>query len=338
MRITSPHSQQLHRLQATGFTLGSKELLHYQSQSKLLDLVPKVKINAQLSGGYISAVKGRGMEFDEARHYQPGDDIRAIDWRVTARTGKTHTKIYREERERPVFILCDFSRSMHFGTQLLYKSVQAAHYASLVSWNAIERGDKLGAIVFSDTEHREIKPKGRKKAVLSVFHALTEIHNHVSVKPDTSNATKESNNPLEQSLMKLRRLAKPGSLVCLISDFELFNETCSKYISDMRRHCEIQAANIFDPLEIAIPESAAGRTLSLQSEHSNQPVSLSSKASYHAYALEREKKQAWLKRALFPYVSQYSNISAGQSLIEQLNAHNKHLNQNQANAKTGMLP
>ena len=122
-------AETLSALGADGFTLNTAELIAYRAHAHLMNLKPTQNVKAQLSGGYLSSVKGRGMEFDEARHYQAGDDIRAIDWRVTARTGKTHTKVYREERERPVFILCDFRSTMRFGTQFVYKSVQCGHLA-----------------------------------------------------------------------------------------------------------------------------------------------------------------------------------------------------------------
>ena len=124
--MSDVHSQ-LALLQTNGVNLSTAELLRYQQLAKLFSLAPKRSPQARLAGSYLTKHKGRGMEFDEARHYQPGDDIRAIDWRVTARTGKTHTKIYREERERPVFLFCDFSPSMMFGTRLLTKSMQVAH-------------------------------------------------------------------------------------------------------------------------------------------------------------------------------------------------------------------
>lgn len=103
---------QLNKLQSNGVSLSTAELLRYQQLAKLFSLAPKRMPQAKLAGSYLTKHKGRGMEFDEARHYQPGDDIRAIDWRVTARTGKTHTKVYREERERPVFLFCDYLPSM----------------------------------------------------------------------------------------------------------------------------------------------------------------------------------------------------------------------------------
>ncbi len=167
---------QLDKLQSNGVSLSTAELLRYQQLAKLFSLAPKRMPQAKLAGSYLTKHKGRGMEFDEARHYQPGDDIRAIDWRVTARTGKTHTKVYREERERPVFLFCDYLPSMAFGTQLLTKAVQAAHVSSLISWSAAARGDKVGALVFNQQQHKEIKPLTRKKAVLHVCHELMALH------------------------------------------------------------------------------------------------------------------------------------------------------------------
>ena len=143
----------LNERSADGVSLNMKQLLHYKAKTGLVSLSPRKSNQAKLAGSYLAKTKGRGMEFDEARHYQPGDDIRAIDWRVTARTGTTHTKLYREEKERPIFILADLSENMRFGTQLLYKSVQAAHLASLIAWAAKERGDRIGGLVFNQTSH-----------------------------------------------------------------------------------------------------------------------------------------------------------------------------------------
>lgn len=130
---TTEHLQWLKSCHANGVSLDLKELIYYRAKARLLDLTPKNQIKHKMAGQYLAPHKGRGMEFAEVRHYQPGDDIRSIDWRVTARTGQTHTKIYQEEKERPVFIFTDFSNTMLFGSQLLLKSVQAAHLSALVA-------------------------------------------------------------------------------------------------------------------------------------------------------------------------------------------------------------
>jgi uncharacterized protein (DUF58 family) len=314
MNFVQTYQQQLQSISSNGIELGTDELLYYQGFTKLLDLSPKSRVKAHLSGGYASSIKGRGMEFDEARHYQPGDDIRAIDWRVTARTGKTHTKVYREERERPVFVVCDLSSSMQFGTQLLFKSIQAAHFASLLGWSAIDRGDKLGAIVFNNVEHVELKPKTRKRAVLSLFHALTDIQHKA-----LQSSNKTDTIALESSLMRTRRLARPGSTVYIISDFEHFNEQCAKYVSDIRRHCEVQSIEIHDPIEQCLPTTAAGRRLTLQPSGSNETITIGSRASYQAYSEERAKKQHRLSTLLKPHVSSHLELSAGTLLLDQLN-------------------
>ena len=128
-----------------GVNLTQKELLACQTIARALP-EKRSKARANLAGHRASLIKGRGMEFAEVRHYQPGDDVRTIDWRVTARTGKVHTKLFVEERERPVLILLDLSHSLYFGSSLLLQSVQAAHLATTLGWSAIQHGDRLGAL------------------------------------------------------------------------------------------------------------------------------------------------------------------------------------------------
>ena len=132
------------------------------------------KNRAQQSGAYMSRFKGRGMEFDEARLYQPGDDIRSIDWRVTARTGKTYTKVFREERERPVFISVDDRLTMHFATRGVFKSVLAAKLAGLLAWAAEHHGDRIGGQLFSEHDCYELKPQNGRHAVLRFLNTLVK--------------------------------------------------------------------------------------------------------------------------------------------------------------------
>ncbi|MDD5114985.1 MAG: DUF58 domain-containing protein, partial [Methylobacter sp.] len=141
-----------------------KTLINLAGPAASLNLQP-ASIRSRQSGGYVSRFKGRGMEFDETRLYQPGDDIRSIDWRVTARTGKTHTKLFREERERPVFIAVDDRAAMHFATRGVFKSVLAAKLAGLLAWTAQHHGDRMGGQIFSDNSCRELKPQNGRHAV-----------------------------------------------------------------------------------------------------------------------------------------------------------------------------
>ncbi len=197
---------------------------------------------AQQSGAYVSRFKGRGMEFDEARLYQPGDDIRSIDWRVTARTGKTYTKVFREERERPVFISVDNRLTMHFATRGVFKSVLAAKLAGLIAWAAEHHGDRIGGQLFSEQDCFEIKPQNGRHAVLRFLNAL--------VKPQKSAAKHFT---LSQVLARLNQHARPGSLVYIVSDFRGINDESETHIAKLARHCEVVLIFIYDPLESSLP-------------------------------------------------------------------------------------
>ncbi len=208
----------------------------------------QASIRSAQGGGYVSPFKGRGMEFDEARLYQPGDDIRSIDWRVTARTGKAHTKLFREERERPVFIAVDNRPTMHFATRGVFKSVLAAKLAGLLAWTAQQHGDRIGGQIFSEHECRELKPQNGKHAVLRFFNAL--------VRPEQLT---ENSFTLEHVLARLTQHARPGSRVYIISDFRGFNDKAEKHLARLAQHCDVILIMIHDALEKALPETGRYR-------------------------------------------------------------------------------
>lgn len=257
----------LQQLPSNGVAPAKKELLYYRNKSNLLNLAPRRANQSKLAGNYLSHFKGRGMEFDEVRHYQQGDDPRMIDWRVTARTGKTHTKLFREEKERPVFILTDISDSMHFGSKLLFKSVQAAHLASLIAWNCKDRGDRVGGLVFNQQRHFELKPRSRQQGVLQYLHALESLSANNLSRSETNSAvsnTESGEQAFTDACARLRRLARPGSLVCIISDFHHLTPASIKHLSQLGKHCEMNAYRISDPLEHDLPPSQVRQSLLVQ--------------------------------------------------------------------------
>lgn len=205
-------------------------------------------IRSTQSGGYVSRFKGRGMEFDEARLYQPGDDIRSIDWRVTARTGKPHTKLFREERERPIFISVDNRAAMHFATRGVFKSVLAAKLAGLLAWTAQHHGDRIGGQIFSDTACRELKPQNGKHAVLRFLNAL--------VQPAEKAADAVT---LEHALARLTQHARPGSRVYIVSDFRGMNDKAETHLLKLSQHCDVVLVMVHDPLESALPSKGRYR-------------------------------------------------------------------------------
>ena len=169
---------------------------------------------------------------------------------MTARTGKTHTKIFREERERPVFIATDISATMQFGTQLQLKSVLAGHLASVLAWSAKARGDRVGGLAFNSLAHREIKPKNQDRAILHLLTAISELQQSQPLHIDSAE------NPLLNATKRLRRLAKPGSLVCIISDFQHLNDEVKQHLRQLTQHCEVRIFGVTDPLETAQQDSS----------------------------------------------------------------------------------
>ena len=206
------------------------------------------RIFSRQSGDYQSPFRGRGMEFDESRLYQPGDDIRNIDWRVTARTGKTHTKLFREERERPVFVWIDLRRTMHFATRGRYKSVLAAELAALIAWSALHNGDRVGGVIFSEEEHHELRPQRGKTAVLRLINRI--VNDAGWAHPAPSESVKQS---LEHALQRLRRVARPGSLIFLISDFRHLDAQAEITLTRLCRYNEVAMLFVYDQLEQALP-------------------------------------------------------------------------------------
>ncbi len=216
-------------------------------------------IRSSQSGGYVSRFKGRGMEFEEARVYQPGDDIRSIDWRVTARTGEPHTKMFREERERPVFISVDDRPAMHFATRGVFKSVLAAKLAGLLAWAAQHHGDRIGGQIFTGDVCRELKPQNGKHAVLRFLNAISFNRLEGAVGQAQAEIKGASTITLEHVLARLIQHARPGSLVYIISDFRGINDQTETYLAKLSRHCEVVLVFVYDPLESHLPEKGRYR-------------------------------------------------------------------------------
>lgn len=206
------------------------------------------KVRAQLSGHYLSTFKGRGMEFDEVRPYAAGDDVRSIDWRVTARTGKPHTKLFREERERPVLLWVDYRKPMFFGTRGCFKSVLAARAAALLAWSAVQHGDRVGGLIFSEHSHQELRPQRGKAATL---HFIQKLAEHPAWQQQQ--ARSDDGGAGTHALQRLRRVARPGSLIFLLSDFRQLDDTMSATLAQLAAHNDIVMLAISDPLESSLP-------------------------------------------------------------------------------------
>jgi uncharacterized protein (DUF58 family) len=240
----------------------AQDLIDLQRHAGKIGLTHAGPARARLAGDHLSRFRGRGMDYQESRGYQAGDDIRSMDWRVTARTGNPHVKVYQEERERPVVVFVDLNPGMFFGTQGMLKSVLAARAAALIAWAALARGDRVGAMLFNG-EHSDLPPRGGKHGVLRLIRQLV-------ARSDPRAGIEASLHPgsLNVALGRLRRVARPGSLVVLISDFYGIDEESARHLAWLRRHNDVVALQVVDAIEEAPPPSgrygvatAAGRAI-----------------------------------------------------------------------------
>lgn len=228
-----------------GIHLNASELIALKPRCNALSLPMHQPAASALAGAYRSRFRGRGVDFVESRNYLPGDDIRNMDWRVTARSGKPHTKIFQEERERPVLLVVDSSASLYFGTRQRLKSVAAGLLAASIAWASVRRGDRIGAFLFAPDKHLELRPAGGRRGAMRVIQGLVDWLN-----PENAPTGHE---PLSASLERVRHAVRPGSLVLIISDFFNLDEQCHRHLSRLRQHNDVIGCQIVDPAEEQLP-------------------------------------------------------------------------------------
>lgn len=230
-----------------GIHLTAAELISLRPRCHALRLPMRQAAASSLAGAYRSRFRGRGVDFLESRNYQPGDDIRNMDWRVTARTGKAHTKVFQEERERPVLVVLDASPSLFFGTRCRLKSVAAGQMAAAIAWAAIRRGDRIGGFLFAPGQHRELRPAGGRRGAMRMIQGLVAW-----LEPRQMDGGDYE--PLSAALERVRHAVRPGSLVIVISDFFSMDETCNRHLSRLRQHNDVIGCQVLDAAEHELPQ------------------------------------------------------------------------------------
>ena len=209
----------------------------------------KQKVRSILGGKHASKLRGRGLDFEEVRNYVAGDDIRNIDWKVTARTQKTHSKVFSEEKEKPALIVVDQSKSMFFGSQRKTKSVVAAEVAALAAFRILKEGDRVGGIVFADEGIDIIYPKRDRKNILRFFEKIVERNRQLE-----HSAPIKFEEALKETLAKIRNIVTHDFLVLIISDFQRYSPEVIKFISQTAQHNDVVLVKVFDPMEKEIPK------------------------------------------------------------------------------------
>ncbi|MDQ6996170.1 MAG: DUF58 domain-containing protein [Mariprofundus sp.] len=204
---------------------------------------------ALMAGAHLSRFQGRGVEFDEVRPYQPGDEIRNMDWRVTARTGKPHIKLFREERERPALLLLDLRPSMFFATQGALKAVVASECASLLAWSVVHQGDRIGSMLLDAGDQSvPVRPARGKR---SVMRMLGQIIEH----PQWRQRLPDSGASLLPFLQRASHAARSGSLILIVSDGRGLDDAAQTRLKLLLKHHQIVFVMIYDPFEVAMPDA-----------------------------------------------------------------------------------
>lgn len=238
--------------QESGLQVTAQELIGLRHRARNLVFCSKRPVSSVIAGAHVSRFRGRGVDFLESRHYIVGDDIRNLDWKVTARTGKPHTKVFQEERERPIITLLDLNPSMYFGTRRRLKVVQAARLAATIGWATIRRGDRIGGLIYSGNTHHEVKPAGGRRGALRFISLITRWAEAYTPVDFTHHSE-----GLAAALKRLRRIARPGSLIFLVSDFYAANEGCERHLAYLRKHNDVIACQVLDAIETQPPPPAA---------------------------------------------------------------------------------
>ncbi len=260
------------------------------------------------AGDSRSAFKGRGIEFEEVRAYNYGDDVRDIDWRVTARKNQPFTKLYNEEKDREVYIWLDLSAKMRFGTKHELKSVTAAKTAALIAWYALENKDRVGMAVFDGNKTLIFEPKRTVDNLFAVFKQIEKIA------AESLYQTNESGSAIK-SLKLLQQKAKHRAIVFVVGSFTDMEAESSALLSAFARNYELYLINVFDELEDKAPP--AGEYLA-QYHNQKQLLAVSGKAfaeDYRQYFAEKRQK---IKKICAKINCRYREVRADLPIYKQI--------------------
>jgi len=235
--------------QPAGVYAGLEDLVRLRFRARDFSFQPRQPVTSVLSGRYGSRLRGRGLDFEELRRYQPGDDIRTMDWRVTARTRNPHVRVFSEEKDRAVLLLVDQRINMFFGTRNRLKSVTAAQLGALAAWRALDSGDRVGALVFDDRDLLELRPERSEKNVMGILHGLLDKNHALRADSDVPPAPQMLNQALEKAL----RLAPHDVLVVIISDFFGVDAGTERLVTRIAAHNDILGVLVHDPMRLQPP-------------------------------------------------------------------------------------
>ncbi|MEN8137396.1 MAG: DUF58 domain-containing protein [Bacteroidota bacterium] len=266
-----------------GVFLTIEDLVYYSYVARNIHLRKNAKVNSIMAGRHASRLRGRGMDFEESRAYVKGDDIRNIDWKVTARLQKTHTKVFQEEKEHPAVIVVDLSKSMFFGSKRNMKSVCAAQIAAIMAYKISGDGDRVGGIVFNDDSVEMIKPKRDKKSMLHFLEKVVEKNNLLAEISSEKSIEETRNKVFEQ----LHSLVSHDYTMVVISDFKRYDSRVLQTLVTASLHNNVIVFKIYDELEMQIP----GERIAISDGENQIEINGKDKNTQNTIKTEFESKQ-----------------------------------------------
>ena len=282
--------------QLPGVYANLDDLIRVRFKARDFSFMPRQPVSSILSGRYASRLRGRGLNFEEMRRYLPGDDVRTIDWRVTARTRQPHVRVYTEEKDRSVLLLVDQRANMFFGSRDRMKSVTAAELAALGAWRALDAGDRVGAVVFNDTEVTDIRPQRSQRAVMSILGTVVEMNQRLRV----GSHIEPSPDMLNEALRKAVRLAPHDVLIVIISDFFGVDAETERLAASLAAHNDVLGLLVHDPLRL----NPHGHSISVSDGKLQMQMDLGNKKVREKlaedYRLEQERITHFLKKLSAP--------------------------------------
>ncbi|AKU10201.1 hypothetical protein AzCIB_0296 [Azoarcus sp. CIB] len=246
--------------------------------------------NGASGGTHRSPRLGAGLDFAEVRPYQSGDDPRNMDWRHTARRGQPFTKLFHEERERPVRVFVDLGPTMRFGTRCAFKSVVAARTAALLAWATIDVGDRIGGTVHDGHAHREQPTCGRERGALGLIHQLVAA----AAQPRSSSGP----DAFAAALRAFAHPVRPGSHAIVLSDFHHLDAAGERALATLRGASGITLVRVFDTIESAPPPPGIYRIAARDGERTLDLRDPAARDAYGAPFRERSERLAALARRL----------------------------------------
>ncbi len=294
-----------------GLSVGLDELLE---QKKYLPYIKNHNYNltSDMSGDIRSAFKGRGMEFEEVRTYGFGDDVRDIDWRVTARKGDVYTKVFSEEKDREVYVVLDLSPYMLFGTKKELKSVSASKIAALLGWQSMANKDRFGLILYDGLDAKVFKPQNNQKSFMAILKSISETSIKVLEKAKDKIQPKSD---IASPLQYLQYSIKSKAVIFVISDFNNVTDKALKTLITLTKKSRLYCINIYDFTEEVPPESGEYMV-----EYNGEKLvfNSASDAFKHTYYQYFQKKRKEMDYFCKQFGCHYTNVRTDRPLYKQL--------------------